>query len=405
MIGPDAIGGGTKDDCDGDKIKNKVDTDDDNDLIPDTLEATLGTNPCARDTDGDGESDGWEYYSALDRNGNAKPAPFAKPYPNPLDGKDADIDHDGDGLTDIQEYAAWASFGANKLPLSYSRRQPGLGRPRRARRPAWPTWTATATASSATSSATPTATASRTWTRAAPKDGARITKAQPADDTELLRLRALHAVLHRARREAEQGSDEPLCQGINQVPFYCVDSLTKARSTSRRSTRSTGCRPTPTATASATTPTTPTTTTSRTSRSTCRRSPRRSSDRKYRQLDACVPNVDSRFCLLGSADVDRDGIPNRDDTDDDGDGLPDTLEQRATGLDPLRADSDSDGVSDGFEYWSALDLNGAAAPVPGQGALPQRARRQRRRASTSTATASRSRRSTRPGTTRGARSR
>ena len=45
MIGPDAIGGGTKDDCDGDKIKNKVDTDDDNDLIPDTLEATLGHRP------------------------------------------------------------------------------------------------------------------------------------------------------------------------------------------------------------------------------------------------------------------------------------------------------------------------------------------------------------------------
>jgi len=51
-------------------------------------------------------------------------------------------------------------------------------------------------------------------------------------------------------------------------------------------------------------------------------------DRKYRQLDACVPNVDSRFCLIGSADVDNDGISNRDDADDDGDGLPDTLEQQ-----------------------------------------------------------------------------
>jgi len=132
MIGPDAIGGGTKDDCDGDKIKNKVDTDDDNDLIPDTLEATLGTDPCNRDTDGDGESDGWEYYSALDRNGKAKPAPFARPYPNPLDGKDADIDHDGDGLTDIQEYSAWARFGGNKLPLSYAGGNPasaGRGAP------------------------------------------------------------------------------------------------------------------------------------------------------------------------------------------------------------------------------------------------------------------------------------
>ena len=92
-------------------------------------------------------------------------------------------------------------------------------------------------------------------------------------------------------------------------------------------------------------------------------------DRKYRQLDACVPNSDSRFCLLGSADVDGDGIPNRDDTDDDGDGLPDTLEQ-ALGTDPLRADSDSDGVSDGYEYWSALDLNGAAHPFPGKAPYP-----------------------------------
>ena len=147
MIGPDAIGGGTKDDCDGDKIPNNKDTDDDNDLIPDTLEATLGTDPCKRDTDGDGESDGWEYYSALDRNGNAKPAPFAKPYPNPLDGKDADIDHDGDGLTDIQEYTAWATLrrqqaAAELLAAATPPRPAAAPRPR-----AWPTWTATTTAS------------------------------------------------------------------------------------------------------------------------------------------------------------------------------------------------------------------------------------------------------------------
>ena len=146
-----------------------------------------------------------------------------------------------------------------------------------------------------------------------------------------------------------RNEDEPLCQGINQVPFYCIDKLRPqpdrrpegrparlalGRLRRRRHPRRPG-----------------------------RRRPRRRpehhrvpgrdrvalKDRKYRQLDACIPNADSRFCLLGSADVDRDGIPNRDDTDDDGDGLPDSLEQHV-GLDPLRADTDSDGVSDGFEY-------------------------------------------------------
>ena len=255
-------------------------------------------------------------------------------------------------------------------------RQPRLGRPRRPARRAWPTWTATTTASSATSSATPTATASRTWTRAARRT--RRGSPQPAGRRpELLRLRALHPVLHRRSRQKQTNDDEPLCQGINQVPFYCTDKLHRTRSRRRRSIRSTGCRPTPTATASATTRTTRTTTTSRTSRSTCRRSPRPFKDRKYRQLDACIPNSDSRFCLLGSADVDGDGIPNRDDTDDDGDGLPDTLEQ-TLGTDPLRADSDSDGVSDGYEYWSALDLNGAAHPFPGKAPYPNAARRHRR---------------------------
>ena len=399
MIGPDAIGGGTKDDCDGDKIKNNVDTDDDNDLIPDTLEATLGTDPCKRDTDGDGESDGWEYYSALDRNGSAKPAPFAKPYPNPLDGKDADIDHDGDGLTDIQEYTAWASYGGQQASAELQRRQPRLRRPRRPARRAWPTWTATTTASSATSSATPTATASRTWTRAAPRTAARITKAQAGRRPQLLRLRALHAVLHRARREAEQAS-----------PSRCARASTRCRSTAWTRPRTS---PIDVAEGRHARLAVGRLRRRRHPRRPGRRRPRRrpehhrvpAGDRRAVQATASTasstpayPNSDSRFCLLGSTDVDRDGIPNRDDTDDDGDGLPDTLEQQLR-LDPLRADTDSDGVSDGFEYWSALDLNGAAR-------ARSRARRPTRTrstaptpTSTSTATASRSRRSTRPGTT------
>src|SRR5436305_3212540 len=48
-----------------------VDTD--GDLIPDVTEAQIKTDPCKKDTDGDGVEDGYEYYSALDLNGNDKP--------------------------------------------------------------------------------------------------------------------------------------------------------------------------------------------------------------------------------------------------------------------------------------------------------------------------------------------
>src|SRR5262249_38786323 len=109
---------GTKNDCDGDGVLNGKDTDDDNDLISDAEETADGTDPCKRDTDGDGLSDGWEIQSAKDRNGGVYPK--AKPSPNPLDDKDALIDADGDGLTNLEEYAAWATFGHNTFPLSYS---------------------------------------------------------------------------------------------------------------------------------------------------------------------------------------------------------------------------------------------------------------------------------------------
>jgi hypothetical protein len=367
MIGPDAIGGGTKDDCDGDKIKNNVDTDDDNDLIPDTLEATLGTDACKRDTDGDGESDGWEYYSALDRNGSAKPAPFAKPYPNPLDAKDADIDHDGDGLTDIQEYVAWASFGANKLPLSYSG-----GNPASAGRNAPPAGMAYMDRDhngflsdferDADGDGIP------NMDEGGSKDRARITKNQAADDPNYYDF-GLFTMSYIDLAEKQSTDPEPLCQGINQVPFYCVDSaadgpidVQKVDTLDWLSADSDGDGirddqddsdhdDIPNITEYLAEIAAPW------------------GDRKYRQLDACVPNADSRFCLIGSSDVDHDGIPNRDDTDDDGDGLPDSLELQYK-LDPLRADTDSDGVSDGFEYWSALDHNGLAHPFPGKAPYP-----------------------------------
>jgi hypothetical protein len=51
--------------------------------------------------------------------------------------------------------------------------------------------------------------------------------------------------------------------------------------------------------------------------------------------------------------------------DADADGLLNGTEL-AYSLDPCLADTDRDTVSDGFEYWSALDLNGKATPYPGK---------------------------------------
>jgi IPT/TIG domain len=74
-----------------------------------------------------------------------------------------------------------------------------------------------------------------------------------------------------------------------------------------------------------------------------------------------------------SADCDSDGVPNTVDTDDDNDMLPDTLEA-ALGTDACKADTDGDGVSDGYEYQAALDLNrnanSSAIPWPYPGKRP-----------------------------------
>ena len=258
----------------GQDPKNKVDTDDDNDLIPDTLEATLGTDPCKRDTDGDGESDGWEYYSALDRNGNAKPAPFARPYPNPLDGKDADIDHDGDGLTDIQEYTAWASFGANKLPLSYSG-----GNPASAGRGAPPAGMAYMDRDhngflsdferDADGDGIPNMDEGGSKDEARHHHGPGRPTTRTTTTTGSSRSPTSTSRRSRPRTTIRSARASTRCRSTARTSC-------RTRSRPRRSIRSTGCRPTPTATASATTRTTRITTTSRTSRSTCRRSPPRS---------------------------------------------------------------------------------------------------------------------------------
>ena len=77
-------------------------------------------------------------------------------------------------------------------------------------------------------------------------------------------------------------------------------------------------------------------------------------------------------------DCDSDGVKNRVDLDDDNDLLPDTLELSARRSTRATRDTDGDGVEDGFEYQSALDLNNddyqqpeLLDPVPGQDGLPE----------------------------------
>jgi len=58
----------------------------------------------------------------------------------------------------------------------------------------------------------------------------------------------------------------------------------------------------------------------------------------------------------GDGDCDADGVRNRDEFDDDDDLLADATET-AIKTDQCKADTDDDGVDDGYEYRSALDLN------------------------------------------------
>lgn len=53
-----------------------------------------------------------------------------------------------------------------------------------------------------------------------------------------------------------------------------------------------------------------------------------------------MPSTDARLCLVGDDDIDNDGQPNRDDDDD------------------------------GFEFFSARDLNGSGLPFPGKRPCP-----------------------------------
>ncbi|HWM12138.1 MAG TPA: hypothetical protein VNO82_22450 [Solirubrobacteraceae bacterium] len=90
------------------------DADHDNDLLPNLREIEIGTDPCLLDTDGEGIEDGYEYQSARDLNddeyqdpNSILPYPGKRPYPNPLDPSDRDIDFDGDSLTLREEQKLW----------------------------------------------------------------------------------------------------------------------------------------------------------------------------------------------------------------------------------------------------------------------------------------------------------
>lgn len=75
-----------------------------------------------------------------------------------------------------------------------------------------------------------------------------------------------------------------------------------------------------------------------------------------------------------AGDCDKDQVPNSQETDDDNDLLSDEDEVKLA-TDPCKADSDGDGVEDGYEWFSALDLNrtvlfGTRPPTPYPGKRP-----------------------------------
>lgn len=113
--------------------------DEDKDQVGNATERFFGMNPCAADTDGDGVTDGFEFWSSVDLNfsypdpeyggacaqrGTANPGGDTncvltpttfngrRPFPNPLDKTDATKDFDGDGLLLWQEYSLWAKAGS-----------------------------------------------------------------------------------------------------------------------------------------------------------------------------------------------------------------------------------------------------------------------------------------------------
>jgi hypothetical protein len=147
-LSPVVISSSASDDGDGVAPSTCLAGDSDGDLLSGSLEQAIGTDSCLADTDGDGDSDGWEYYAARDLNIKAVPYPGKRPFPNALDPSDPNIDFDGDGLASREEYRAWrytgSSFIASKVggldlesPLGYS---DGTKYSRASETPAVPDW-------------------------------------------------------------------------------------------------------------------------------------------------------------------------------------------------------------------------------------------------------------------------
>jgi Bacterial TSP3 repeat len=356
--------GGPAGDCDSDGVSNGKDSDDDNDLLSDDDEAAYGTDPCKRDSDGDGMSDGWEVQSAKDRNGGIYPK--SKPSPNPNDKSDAAIDSDGDGLTNLEEYSAWATFGGNRFPLSYSG-----GNVASAGRYAVPAEQKyldrdnNGFLSDFERDADGDGIANMDEVRTS-FDMARVATGQAADDPAFYDFGVF---TQQYIEDAMKATTQDRCGGVNQVPFYCVDQAQPSKVEVRKvdtldwlspDTDGDGLRDDVDdvdhdglgnlqelqAMRGAVV-----------------------KDRKFAPIDACVPSIDNGACLLSTVDVDKDGLDNAHDGDDDGDGLADDLE-RSIGTDPLLFDTDGDGVSDSFEYYSALDLNAGNLPYPGKRPYP-----------------------------------
>ncbi len=331
----------TPDDCDGDGIPNSKDLDDDGDLLPDTLEATLKTDPCKADTDGDGMTDGWEYESALDYNSHAKPYAGKRPYPNALDGSDAAVDSDGDGMTNGQEYAAWAAFGGNRFPLNYSGGDPATGGKQAP--PAGGAWMdrdhngfLSDNERDADGDGIPNQDEDLI-------DGFAADKVTPLDKNG--RTLGVFSLTHIERQDVRAIVDVvplygPLTHTHKVLPLNWLDADSDGDGIPDGADDQDGDN------------------VSNLDELVAEVNAKGTSEEL--PINACAPHLEARLCL-GDEDTDGDGIVNSQDADDDGDRIPDVVE-RALGTNPYLKDTDGDGVGDGFEYYSALDLNRSATP-------------------------------------------